>query len=218
MSQREIDQRIRKEMRHKATIDEVHALEAKERVWLNIKREKRHIPWGLISALAASFLLLLGCGLLFLQLQKQKQQLNTMAAQIDSLKLQKAIAAKKALREELPTCFQEQGQATAPVNLKQELAKQQEHRAKDAETQHLITKARPEPVASKSQLPAEIPVPDISFPLLDMSSAVPTSPVSKELVAEETRDNRPKNKLKIRLGNKAHLPAKNESLALHIKL
>lgn len=218
MSQREIDQRIGKDMRPKAIEDEAHALEARERIWLNIKREKRLIPWGLFSALAASFLLLLGCGLLFLQLQKQKQHLNTMAAQIDSLLLQKAVATKKAIREELPTSFRDQGQVPAPVILKQEPAKLLVHWEKDAEMQHLITKARAAPVASRPQLPAEIPLPDISLPLPDMSSSVPISPVSKELVAEETRDNQPIKKLRIRLGNKAHLPAKNESLALHIKL
>lgn len=85
MPYQEIDELIKKALLHPQNRDEKHAIEAKERIWTNIKSDKRIIPWGMLTAMAACFLLLIVCGILVLKLDQQGDKLDEMTARIHNL-------------------------------------------------------------------------------------------------------------------------------------
>lgn len=216
MSHRKIDEWVRKGLLHNALRDEAQAKEAKERVWSNIEKKKRLIPWGMLSALAASVLLLVACGILFLQLEKRQCQINEMAAHIHSLEKQREVVSKRTLREDLPSPIQDEAPVfVKPVHVP---AKYQEQQTKVPEMETPEPKERTKPIAGRPRMLTEIPVPKINLRHRNEGGFLPVRPASQGLKTDVGREATPKNKLRIRFGNEHLSSGLSRHLALHIQL
>jgi hypothetical protein len=218
----DLDEIIKKGIKESENRNEFHILQAQSRIWeaIELPKKTKTIHWGFVFAIAASLSLFIISTILFLKLDSQQKELESLQAYLkeekSSIEVQRTIAAIKSEpeREQEPITIPE----TVPILKPKEnspLAFTTKTEEKEVDSKNIDEELNsiPEVIVIGPEL--ELVIPEIAF-----------NPFTAELIIlqdgkkEFPSEPRPKTqrKLKIKFGNSNHVLDQQNSLAFNIKL
>lgn len=224
MKRNEIDKAYKKGLLEWEKSNDASADLAKERVWQAIMKpgKNRKLYWVIIGSVAASLLLLLVSGFLFLKLEHKQKELLALQAKIDS---NTSIPIKPEVEnpvndkpESKPEEIQKEEESLEVPIIKSDKVPTLDHG-------DLLAEIRPEElqyIAPIQESEKELAVPNLVPETLDFLGELPkTALFIPELNAEKElplTNPKPQRKIKIGLGKGQQSQNPQNTLALNIKL